>query len=153
MREKMIKRYIGCLTLVCTESAFLEEYKRKYEKGVVSDEEITPHLSYMREVTEEFLELKKKLGFDGGLDFMNDVKFLGFEFKDGCLSGDYKNLMPIVTGFVEEFDEDKVYQFEVGMLILFHYLRETGKDKGISFKEKKKGLFARLIEKMKRRRK
>lgn len=148
MREKMIEDYRGCLRILCTESAFLEDYRRKIEKGVVSDEEIAPHLSLLEEVKKDFLELKRKLGYEGELDFMSDVKFLGFEFKDGCLSGDYKNLMPIVTGFIEEFDEDKVYQYEVGTLILFHYLRQTGRDKGITFnkKKKKKGLFARLFK-------
>ncbi len=153
MREKLICDYKECLTLICTESAFLEDYKRKYEKGVVSEEEIAPHLSFMRKVCEEFLELKKKLGFDGELDFMNNVKFLGFEFKNGCLMGDYSNLEPIVASFLAEFDEDRVYQYEVGMLIMFHYLRQTGKDKGISFNNKKKGFIAKLRNIFKRRRK
>lgn len=159
MREEMIEQYRGCLRLFCTESAFLEELKGKIENGVVSDEEIAPHLSFMEEVKNDLLDLKKKLGFEGELDFMNDVKFLGFQFKDGSLSGDYENLIPIVSNFIEEFDEENVYQYEVGTLILFHYMRQMGIDKGISFNEEKKkkksgrkkiGFFARLLKKGRR---
>ena len=76
---------------------------------------------------------------------MADAKFLGFEMKDGRLYGDYTNLMPIVENFVGEFNEEKVYVYEVGTLILFHYMRQMGMDGIVPiYNKKRKSFFDKL---------
>lgn len=128
-REEMIERYKDCLCFVCRQSAFLEDVRVRIENGeVVPVKEITSRLSLLERAKEELLSLKESLGFEGGLDFMDDVKFQGFQFKDGTLSGDYSNLYKLISPWVLNFDEKKPFTYEVGVLILFHYMRQTGQD-------------------------
>ena len=151
MREELLQSYKDCLCFFCRQSAFLEGLAEDPDE--YSEEEIRAQLDLTERAKAKLLRLKKELGFDGGLDFMEDSKFLGFEMKDGRLSGDYANLIPIVENFIEEFDEEKVYVYEVGTLVLFHYMRQMGLDSIVPVHGKKKrrglfGIFKKLRQKL-----
>lgn len=67
-----------------------------------------------------FLSRKEKLGFDDGLEFLENNSFLGFKVKDGILTGDRsaveKVIYPWLTGFPDKVNH---YQFEVANYLHF----------------------------------
>lgn len=150
-RKQLIENYKECLCYLCRQSALLEDVKNRVIKGeAVSGEEMASQLMYMDMVKKEFLDIKDKLGFEGGLDFMDDVRFQGFSFINGSLSGDYSNLLAIVTPMLNDFREEKQYPYEVAMLILFHYMKQEGYGKQDK-EHKKKCMIRKLISLVKKK--
>ena len=169
-REELLKQYDGTLCLFCRQCAYMDKMRKQIEKGKkVKSSEMEDMLELAEAAKLDLLRLKKELGFDGGLDFMKDIKFYGFEFKDGSLSGNYRNLFKIIRPFIEELDEERIYAYEVGTMILFHYIVQMGYDRRgnrtpasecrekamivssafTSFKEKTKGKMRNLITALK----
>ena len=138
----LIEEYKEFLCYFCYLSAFLEDVKFKVEKGeAISEEEMNFRLTDMAIAKKELLERKEKLGITGGLDFMENVNFQGFQYVNGELSGDYENLEKILLPWVEKFDIKNPYKYEVGVLLLSHYMRQKGLDEVKKRKSRRGGFF------------
>lgn len=125
--EQALREYRGFLHYLCFISAWLEKAKKQLSRGEnISEEELSNYLIDMEIAKRELLERKKLLGISGELDFMDDVRFQGFQFVGGELSGDYENFKKIIYPWVNEFDMKNPYTYEVGVLLLSHYMMQHG---------------------------
>ena len=137
----LIEDYKAFLCYFCRLSAQLEDVKFRLKRGEeISEDEISYSLKRMGVAKRELLKRKEQLGISGGLDFMDNVRFQGFQFVDGELSGDYENLEKILIPWVESLDIKNPYKYEVGVLLLFHYMKQTGYEPAV----KKHKLFAKI---------
>lgn len=119
--------YKDALCLVCRQSAILEQYHRLMQEGKEVDEDVfVYHLQLLVSAKEAFLKIKKALGYEDGLSFMDDANFYGFKYSGGCLQGDCSKLPDIVLPWIEEEEEDAHFRFEVGILLLSHYFMQRG---------------------------
>lgn len=154
MDVALVDDYKAYLCYFCRLSAYLEDVKKKVENGVdISSDEFYACLEDMEIAKRKLLLIKEKLGISGGLDFMDNVNFQGFQYVDGELSGDYTNLEKILIPWVEGFDIKNPYKYEVGVLLLFHYMKQTGKDSVKKAKQKRrfcmKSFFKKIFSKFK----
>ena len=139
---KELQMYQDYLCYLCRQSASLEEIAKAVESGKeVSATELEKRLAYVETAKVQFLQLKEELGITGGLDFMDDVNFNGFSFKNGRLEGDYTYLEKVILPWVENFNKENPYTYEVGTLILFHYLNQ----KNPGGEVKRRGFISSLI--------
>lgn len=142
--NELVEEYRNILCYFCHLSACLEDVKFRLEKGEeVSEEEVSSFLEHMGIAKRSLLNKKEELGIPDGLDFMDNVNFQGFQFVDGELSGDYKNLEKILLPWVENFDMKNPYKYEVGVLLLSHYMKQTGYEKTA---KKKKRTFLGVLK-------
>lgn len=146
-KEAIMEAYKDCLCYVCRQSAYMEEITFLVKRGKKIDvDELNAQLCNLKKGKEKLLELKDKLGYEDGLEFMDDVKFQNFTYENGHLFGDYEKLLTIIIPWIENFNEKEPYKYEVGMLVLFHYMRQNGLDK--NKKKKPMGLFNRFRKKL-----
>lgn len=132
MNVALVEEYKDFLCYFCRLSAYLEDVKKQVVNGdSVSAEEVYACLEDMEIAKRELLKKKEQLGISGGLDFMDNVNFQGFKYVDGELSGDYTNLEKILVPWIETFDVKNPYKYEVGVLLMFHYMKQTGLDKPV----------------------
>jgi len=124
----MQEEYKDALCLLCRQSAILEQYHLMIQEGKQVDEEaFVYHMQLLVKAKESFLQIKRKLGQEGALSFMDDANFCGFRFINGCLTGDYAKLPDIVLDWIEqEGEKDSYFKYEVGILLLSHYLMQKG---------------------------
>lgn len=74
------------------------------------------HISFWKE---KLLQYKKQAGFNDGLSFLSDNRFLGFEIKNGRFIGDEEKVYPILEKWLFGFpDRANNYQYEVSMYIM-----------------------------------
>jgi len=119
--------YKEMLCLLCRQAAIVEQYQLLLQEGQVLDEEVFAyHLKTMAFAKEELLKKKAELGYEDGLLFMEDASFMGFTYKDGCLTGDCSNLPKIALSFMDKEEEDDHFLYEVGVLLLSHYFMQLG---------------------------
>lgn len=76
------------------------------------------------EAKEEFLKRKQEAGLEGGCNFMENSRFDGFEIKDSFFYGNLDTVTAITEPWIENFNPDKCYLYEVGMYIQFLAFQE-----------------------------
>ncbi len=85
----------------------------------VSDEDVVETLSFISSWKNALLKDKEVAGLNGGLSFLSDNRFLGFEMKEGRFIGDKDKVFPIIEKWLIGFpDTANNYQFEVAMYIM-----------------------------------
>lgn len=140
-----IEQYERYLCAFCKQSAHMENLKIRIESGeVVSEKEMTSHFISLRDCKDALLETKKELGFAGGLDFTDDCNYQGFQYVNGQLRGDVSNLPMIIMPWLKKLDEEKPFKYEVGMLMLFHYMMQEERRKELVAKQRKQAFFPRI---------
>lgn len=129
MKEKQ-QEYLDVLCFFCRLSASLQNMKEKMENGEdVSEKEASSLFHKMAWAKERLLSLKEELGIEDGLEFTDNVKFKGFSYQEGMLSGDYGDFLKIVLPLVDEYKQEKSYLYEVGCLLMFHYMAQEAEKK------------------------
>lgn len=114
--------YKDSLCLLCRQSARMETYLSRIKSGKkINRRKLETDLQLLYYAKSRFLSAKKEEGLDGDLDFMEDMAFSGFKYKDGCLEGDYEKLVQIAETFART---GKGFKYEVGILIFSHYLEQ-----------------------------
>lgn len=139
--QEAFARYDKCLCAFCRESAMMEDMVWRIENGKKLPEwELEYHLATMRNVKQSLIQSKCELGFIDELAFTKDNYFQGFRYQKGRLSGDYTLLTDIVLPWVTKFDPDHRYQYEVGTLLMFHYMYQKKRRGFFSLKTREKSV-------------
>lgn len=115
-----IDRYKMSLAGLCSCCANMVTINEKMTNGEIVDEtyleKLCKHLSYCKE---EFLSAKEELGFNDGLDFMQDAHFAGFSLEHGCIHGNTEKAYILLRPMRENFPETaNNYQYEVATYLL-----------------------------------
>lgn len=124
--NSIISRYKVSLAGLCHYCARLAHLRQLKADGEVVDEgEVCMICSLMEQGVDEFLSLKSELGFDDGLQFMEDNLFAGFCVRNGVVEGELSNVLAIAEPWYENFPEKgNNYQFEVANY-LFAFLEQS----------------------------
>ena len=137
MEDALLIRYRHALDRFCYyvgRSQRLAEIKGK--GGFVPDEKVIETMSLISSWKDFLLTSKQDAGLGGGLSFLSDNRFLGFEVKEGRFIGDKDKVFPIIEKWLKGFpDTANNYQFEVAMFLM-HTVYEVPEDvfsEGASF--------------------
>lgn len=97
----------------------LHKYLKMKEQGLSFDQ------TYYQKVIEtidckgkQLLQIKEELGLEGKLDFLGNNKFDGFEIRDGVFIGETDNVITITSPWIEQFNPENCYLYEVA-----HYIQ------------------------------
>lgn len=123
-RATALEEYKDLLASFCYHAAQLAEINHTVTKEGTVRKEIRAQVDYLSGrlyyLKEAFLEVKRELGFGGGLSFLKDSCFDGFEIKGGCLYGDTSLADAITSDWLNSFEEtENCYLYEVANYILF----------------------------------
>lgn len=142
----LLEQYKKYLCAFCRECAYMEDMKIKVEKGIlITRVELVSHFFSLRNCKEALLDVKHEMGMDGGITFTDNMDFQGFSYKDGQLIGDCTHLYRIIKPWIENLDPKNPMKYEVGILLLFHYIfREERMRKELK-KEKRRLIKEKLI--------
>lgn len=129
MESVLLIRYRHALTSFCYYVAKAQRLAEIKERGGhVDDALIVETMSYISTWKDFLLESKQEAGLKGGLSFLSDNRFLGFEMKEGRFIGDKDKVFPIIDKWLKGFpDTANNYQFEVAMYIC-HTAFEVSED-------------------------
>ena len=111
--------YRKTVAVFCYYLANLASFAALKRQGAKLDMVIFEHfVNCSKEYRNKLLKLKEALAIPGGISFLEDANFNGFQIKRGEISGDFKLAdvitKPWLTGFP---DTANFYQFEVGCYI------------------------------------
>ena len=125
----LIKRYRHSLNRFCYYVGRAQRLAEKKERGeYVDDSRVVETLSCLSSWKTYLLEDKESAGLKGGLSFLSDNRFLGFEIKEGRFIGDEDRVFPIIDKWLTGFpDTANNYQFEVAMFIM-HTVYEVSEE-------------------------
>lgn len=101
--------------LIGTVHKFIKEKEAGKE---LNHEFVSETIDSLGKAKENLLKAKKFFGLSGGLDFLGNNKFDGFEIKDGVFVGDTKNVLAITTPWMKHFNPENCYLYEVA-----HYIQ------------------------------
>ena len=129
MESALLIRYRHALTRFCYYVGRAQRLAEMKEKGIhVDDSTVVETLSYISSWKDFLLQIKQEAGLSGGLSFLSDNRFLGFEMKEGRFIGDKDKVFPIIEKWLNGFpDTANNYQFEVAMYIM-HTAFEVSED-------------------------
>ena len=72
----------------------------------------------MKDYSKKLMEIKEELGLSGGLDFLENNHFDGFEIRGGIFYGCRDNVLAITNPWIKDFNPDNCYLYEVA-----HYIQ------------------------------
>ncbi len=96
------------------------------EDGFIPEASVEETLMDIKEKREQLLAVKDALGYDGGVDFVEEItRFKGFSIEKGLLVGDISSCIQIISPWLEEFPQKwSNYQFEIASLVLSQVVME-----------------------------
>lgn len=120
--------YQNILSAFCQTVAKLARITENVDAGeCVKCEEVNELKVKLIDERKSLLLIKEKLGYGGGLSFLEDNNFVGFSIKDGMLIGDRNKVEEVIMKWLN-FDENSQsqYKYEVANYILsmFYYGNE-----------------------------
>ncbi len=141
-----------CCALACVNRYM--QIARKKPLDEVAKQNISILLDDIEVLKERYLEHKKRLMFDGGLDFLNDdTYFDGFKVEHGELSfSDKKKVEGIISQWINAYDTEdfNCYRYEVATYVLF-MIQTFALDKVDVFGEDIARLEGRTVKKVRKR--
>lgn len=128
--EQLLINYRDSLFWFCAYNAQLQQFGEAIEQNQEINKKRLIYAAVMLEHYKSYLlEDKKALGFDDGLDFLENNRFIGFEIKEGKFIGDKDKVLDIVAKWRDGFPQKaNNYQYEVAMLCLTLAFPEVLKD-------------------------
>ena len=145
-KQLLLEQYKDYLCAFCRECAYMEDMKIKVVKGIlITRVDLVSHLFSLRNCKEALLEVKHELGMDGGITFTDNMDFQGFSYRDGQLIGDCTHLYRIIKPWIENLDPQNPMKYEVGILLLYHYIFREERIRKELKQEKRRLLKEKLI--------
>ena len=106
MEDALLIRYRHALNRFCYYVGQAQRLAEKKESGdSVRDEDIIETMSFISSWKDFLLESKQEAGLKGGLSFLSDNRFLGFEIKEGRFIGDKDRVFPIIEKWLAGFPD------------------------------------------------
>ncbi len=119
MDDALLARYRHSLAKFCYYTAKVQRYADDSDIRSAPEKEMAETLAYLSFWKDALLSDKKEAGFDDGLSFLEDNRFLSFEIKDGKFIGDKEGVYPVIDKWLSGFPKSvNNYQFEVAMYVM-----------------------------------
>ena len=119
--KEQIEEYRNVVSVLCYFLGQIAKFAQLVEEGEhISETKAVYAARCVESLIPLFLSRKEKLGFDDGLEFLENNSFLGFKVKDGIFTGDQSAVEEVICPWLTGFpDEANHYQFEVANYLHF----------------------------------
>lgn len=119
-----IKKYAECISTFCYFLGQLAKYAKMADSGEVfsplEEKKILFAADCVAKLKPLLLKRKELLGFQDGLEFLEDNRFAGFQIEKGIFTGKADDLEKIIHPWVCGFpDTENHYTFEVANYLLY----------------------------------